>query len=77
MISSSMMSVRKTSVEIDEDLFETAREILATSTVKETIDVAFREVLRQEARRREVHALTTMEALDLDDDDVMAGAWRS
>ncbi len=71
------MSYRKTSVEIDESLFEKAREILATRTVKETIDRALREVLGQEARRREAQELISMSSLDLHDDKVMAGAWRS
>ena len=71
------MSTRKTSVEIDESLFEKAQEILETRTVKETIDHAFREVLRQEARRLEVEELTTMRSLDLDDEKIMSGAWRS
>ena len=70
------MSYRKTSVEIDDSLFERAKEILATRTVKETIDHAFREVLCQEARRREVLELTSMNSLDLDDEEIMAGAWR-
>ena len=71
------MSYRKTSVEIDEDLLRRAKEILNASTVKETIDRAFREVLRQEARRQEVRAMSSMESLDLADEEIMAGAWRS
>lgn len=71
------MSHWKTSVEIDESLFERAREILSTRTVKATIDQALREVLRREARHREVQELTSMSSLDLDDENIMAGAWRS
>ena len=71
------MSYRKTSVEIDEDLFDRAQEVLATRTVKETIDQAFREVLRQEARRREIEELASMRALDLADEEIMKGALRT
>lgn len=71
------MATRKTSVEIDEELLEAARRILETSTVKDTVEAAFREVARVEARRQEVVALTQMQDLDLADPNVMAGAWRS
>ena len=71
------MGVRKTSVEIDEELLEAARRILDTTTVKDTVEEAFREVARVEARRREVESLTRMDGLDLADPKIMAGAWRS
>jgi Arc/MetJ family transcription regulator len=71
------MGTGKTSVEIDEDLLEAAKRILETTTVRDTVEEAFREVARVEARRREVETLTRMTGLDLADPDVMAGAWRS
>ena len=71
------MNTRKTSVEINESLLSAVQRILATTTIKDTIEEAFREVLRAEARREEVEALTTMRGLDLADPEVMAGAWRS
>lgn len=67
----------KTSVEIDRDLLERVRKVLATKTVKDTIQEAFREVLRIRARREEVAALSAMEGLDLADPEIMARAWRS
>lgn len=67
---------RKTSVKINEDLLAEVQRILATRTVRETIEAAFREIVRAQARREEVRALTTMEGSDLADPDVMAGAWR-
>jgi Arc/MetJ family transcription regulator len=70
------MSTRKTSVEINENLLSAVQRVLATTTIKDTIEEAFREVLRAEARREEVEALTTMDGLDLADPEVMAGAWR-
>jgi Arc/MetJ family transcription regulator len=69
------MSMRKTTIEIDDELLEQVRGALGTTTLKETVDEAFREVLRERARREEVEALSTMDGMDLDDDDVMAGAW--
>ena len=70
------MSFRKTSVEVNEELLEAARRILATTTVKETVEEAFREVVRAEARREEVAALSEMTGLDLADQEIMARAWR-
>ena len=69
--------MRKTSVDIDEALLEEARSLFGTSSTKETIDRALREVVRGAARRRETRALADMEGLDLADARVMAGAWRS
>lgn len=71
------MSRRKTSVEIDDELLDRARRVLGTATVRETIEHAFIEVVRADARRREVEALSEMEGLDLANAEVMAGAWRS
>ena len=74
---SGRMATRKTSVEIDEELLEAARRILETTTVKDTVEEALREVARVEARRQEVETLTRMGELDLADPGIMAGAWRS
>jgi Arc/MetJ family transcription regulator len=71
------MGVRKTSVEINEELLNAVQEVLSTATLKETIEEAFREVLRAEARREEVQALSTMHDMDLADQGVMSRAWRS
>jgi Arc/MetJ family transcription regulator len=71
------MSTRKTSVEINEDLLSAVQRVLSTATIKETIEEAFREILRIEARREEIEALTEMRGSDLADSKVMAGAWRS
>jgi len=71
------MSVRKTSVEINEELLHEVQRVLSTATIKETIEEAFREVLRVEARRAEIEALATMRGMDLADPEVMSGAWRA
>lgn len=71
------MSVRKTSLEINEELLAAVQRVLSTTTIKDTVEEALREVLRSEARRQEVEALSTMRGMDLADPDVMSGAWRS
>ncbi len=71
------MSLRKTSVEINQELLVEVQRVLSTTTIKDTIEEAFREVLRAEARREEIEALSTMSGMDLADQDVMSGAWRS
>jgi Arc/MetJ family transcription regulator len=71
------MSLRKTSVEINEELLVQVQRVLSTTTIKDTIEEAFREVLRAEARREEIEALSTMSGMDLADQEVMSGAWRS
>lgn len=70
------MSLRKTSVEINDELLTAVKQILATTTVKETIERAFLEVLRAKARREEVEALSTMSGMDLADPEIMSQAWR-
>ena len=71
------MATRKTSIEIDQDLLDQVRGVLGTATLRETVEEAFLEVLRERARRQEVEALAGMRGMDLDDDRVMAGAWRT
>jgi len=68
--------MRKTSVEINEELLMAVQRALSTATIKDTIEEAFREVLRAEARREEVTALAAMSGLDLPNSSLMAGAWR-
>ncbi|HKI01595.1 MAG TPA: DUF2191 domain-containing protein [Thermoanaerobaculia bacterium] len=71
------MSIRKTSVEINEELLVAAQQVLATTTIKDTIEAALREVLQANARREEVEALSTMRGMDLADEKIMARAWRT
>jgi len=70
------MRIRKTSVEINEELLASVQRVLSTSTIKDTVEEAFREVLRAEARREEVQALAEMRGMDLAKPEVMARAWR-
>jgi len=71
------MGLRKTSVEINEELLTAVQKVLSTATIKDTIEEAFREILRAEARHEEIAALSTMRGMDLSDAEVMSGAWRS
>ena len=68
--------MRKTSVVIDGELVDRVRILLGTSSIRETIDEALREVERGEARRRETRALIEMDGLDLRDPAVMSKTWR-
>lgn len=68
------MGIRKTSVEINESLLAAVKRVLATKTVRETIEKAFLEILRAQARREEVEALAG--GTDLADPEIMARAWR-
>ena len=70
------MTTRKTSVEIDTTLLSKVQDVLKTSTIRDTVEEAFLEVLRARARREEVEALASMKGTDLADPDVMSGAWR-
>lgn len=67
---------RKTSFEVDFAKLEAARELLGTRTLTETVDAALEEVVRREQRRELVDLLFEPGVLEIDDPDVMAGAWR-
>jgi len=68
--------VRKTTLEFDEALFESARAVLGTRGLKATVHRAFLEVLALHARERAIRQLQEMDGLDLDRPEVMATAWR-
>ncbi|MFV0316459.1 MAG: type II toxin-antitoxin system VapB family antitoxin [Microthrixaceae bacterium] len=62
-------------VDIDDDLLGQATELLGASTMKETVNRSLEEVVLAAHRRRHVDRLSSLRNLDLDDPDVMAGAW--
>lgn len=66
-------SVRRTTLEIDEDMLSQAREILGTKGVKDTVDEALREVLRREAGERLMAWYKENE--DLRNPEIMSRAW--
>jgi Arc/MetJ family transcription regulator len=67
---------RKTSFEIDAAKVATVKEILGTKTLTATVDAALSEVVKLRQRRDLLELLSTPGALELDNPDVMAGAWR-
>jgi hypothetical protein len=68
--------MRKTTLELDEELYERARVVLGTLGLKATVQRAFEEVLAMDARRQVIRQLQEMAGLDLDRPEVMDGAWR-
>ena len=66
----------KTSFEIDTVKVAAAKDILGTKTLTDTVDAALSEVVKLKQRRDLLKLLSTPGALELDDPDVMAGAWR-
>lgn len=68
--------MRKTTLEVDDELYEQARQILRTRGLKATVHRAFEEVLAQNARREMIQQLRELRGLDLDRPDILAEAWR-
>jgi Arc/MetJ family transcription regulator len=63
-------------IDIDEDTLAQATEILGAVTMKEAVNRALAEVVLLAERRAHADRLTGMDGLDLDDGQIMAGAWR-
>lgn len=70
------MAIRKTALLLDDDLVAQAKAILGTATTTETLSEALREVIRMQGRARHFERLRRREGMDLDDPEVMRGAWR-
>jgi hypothetical protein len=69
-------SKRKTSFEIDPAKVTAAKEVLGTTTLTDTVDAALSEVVKLRQRKTLVELLFKPGALELDDPEVMSGAWR-
>jgi hypothetical protein len=67
---------RKTSFEIDTAKLDAAKEVLGTKTLTDTVDAALSEVVKLRQRKTLVELLFRPGALELDDPEVMSGAWR-
>ena len=63
-------------VDIDDELLAEATAVLGTATMKETVNRSLESVVQAARRRRHAERLEAMADLDLDDPDVMSGAWR-
>ncbi len=72
----STTSRRKTSFEVDPAKVAAAKQILGTKTMTDTVDAALSAVVKLRQRQELLALLSTPGALELDDPDVMAGAWR-
>lgn len=66
----------KTLIDVDERYLAAAAKALHTSTKKDTINAALREVTALAARRRDLQRLISDGLPDLADEDVMRQAWR-
>ncbi len=65
--------VRRTTLDIDDDMLGKARAILGTRGIKDTVDEALREVVRVEAGRRLIARYKDNE--DFGNPEVMERAW--
>lgn len=63
-------------IDINDDRLAEASEVLGAVTMKDTVNGALHEVVQLARRREHARRLLTMDGLDLDDDAVMAKAWR-
>ncbi len=66
----------KTLIDIDEQYLAAAQRELGTTTKKDTVNAALREVAALAARRRDLQRLTSRSLADLEDGDVMRAAWQ-
>lgn len=63
-------------IDIDDDLLVQAKEVLGTTTQRETVNRALDEVVRRSQRRQFMTLLKDGVLDDLADPEIMAGAWR-
>jgi Arc/MetJ family transcription regulator len=66
----------KTLIDIDEQYLAAAQRELGTTTKKDTVNTALREVAALAARRRDLQRLISGDLPDLEDEDAMRAAWR-
>jgi Arc/MetJ family transcription regulator len=66
----------KTLIEIDEQYLAAAQRELGTTTKKDTVNAALREVAALAARRRDLQRLASRSLPDLEDENVMRAAWQ-
>jgi Arc/MetJ family transcription regulator len=68
--------VSKRLVDIDDDLLREASVVLGAATMKEAVNRSLESVVRAARRRDHAERLESMHGLDLDNQEVMGGAWR-
>jgi Arc/MetJ family transcription regulator len=70
------MKMAKTLIDVDEEYLAAAQQALHTETKKDTVNAALRAVAALAARRRDLQRLVTGGLPDLEDAEVMRGAWQ-
>jgi len=71
------MAVRKTSLAIDEEKLAEARKALGTTGIRDTVDAALDEVVRQRLIKRHLARLAEIsESLGDDPDSLRRDSWR-
>jgi Arc/MetJ family transcription regulator len=68
--------MHRTTLVIDSRKLATARRLLGTRGIKDTVDRALDEVIAADLRKQAFERLRTMEGIELDNPKVMAKAWR-
>lgn len=69
--------MRRTSLEIDEDLLSRTQRVLGTTGVKDTVDRAFEEVLQADLRRRLADRVRSGKGIDRGEEILAASRkWR-
>ncbi len=69
--------MRRTSLEIDEELLARAQRVLGTTGVKDTVDRAFEEVLQADLRRRLAERVRSGKGIDRGEEILSAvRTWR-
>ena len=68
--------MRKTTIEIDDELVQRAGAVLGTRGLKATVQRALEEIVKRDLRVRHLERLREMRGLELDKPEVMEAAWR-
>lgn len=66
---------RKTSFVIDTAKVEAAKQVLGTKGLTDTVDAALDEVVKRRGREKLIELLSDPGSFELNDPEVMAGAW--
>ena len=70
--------MRRTTIEVDDQLLDQARRVLGTRGLRDTVHHALAEVVRAATRRALADRLATGKGLDLDDETLQgARRWRT
>lgn len=63
-------------INIDDDVLQEVTEILGTTTMTDTVNGALQEIINHQLRMAHLERLRTMKGMDLNNPEIMAGAWR-